>query len=791
MSQRPPRNFRRRRADSGSSSGSDSDPGPGPDSGLGGRAPERALGAPRNRGRTLVWATSRRAGTPSSGPAPPGHPQGGEEASTPESCSSSPEGRGGSPETLLAPPHEDEDPEAWGLLGSSCDLGSSGEEASSCSPQAQDDRSESNAYPTQAHALQRRWRQGPKEQEDYLPLDEGPRDHVFDFKGSSDTDSEDGLALEGVGIPPRRLQGPSRAASGSEGSSEGEAQDMWEAQQMRKALRAPDTAPVPEPGLTHVQNHHPLKRTLDWPLAFPPVNLEIIKKQLSCRLTSLEGVHRSHQREYERYLQDMDSAKNAIADLEKAPDPTPSHAFYRGMKAYLATLVDCLSEKILAIQELESALHTLRQEHATLVLKRRQTELQKEAACLQRLAARKMDEAPAPSNLAEDVEAQKLLEETAAHRIQRRQARESSGTSEHQEGMSSDDDNEGADVQARQGPGPEHSWREEAILQSRHNVFEDVTEEFSDIQKILLRFQQWRERFPDSYYNAYASLCLPKLFSPFIRIQMLDWNPLKLDCVSLQHMPWFQSLEEFVNKGETTQKEDSPDREILPAALDKTVLPHITGFVRFLWDPLSTSQTSSLVERCREVMGLHTVTQDRCNTTQELMDSVISRLKKAVEEDVFIPLYPKRVVEDKASPHSRFQERRFWSAMKLLGNILLWDGLVPEDALRELALDKLLNRYLLIGLSNAHPGPGMAEKYRRVVDKLPESWLRGHCEESPDPQLVGLMQALGRAAQQLWDIKLGSEAREMVLLMGKMKAPRQASALAERNQLDPARSGGS
>ncbi|XP_074050355.1 intron Large complex component GCFC2 isoform X5 [Macrotis lagotis] len=685
MSQRPPRNFRRRRADSGSSSGSDSDPGPGPDSGLGGRAPERALGAPRNRGRTLVWATSRRAGTPSSGPAPPGHPQGGEEASTPESCSSSPEGRGGSPETLLAPPHEDEDPEAWGLLGSSCDLGSSGEEASSCSPQAQDDRSESNAYPTQAHALQRRWRQGPKEQEDYLPLDEGPRDHVFDFKGSSDTDSEDGLALEGVGIPPRRLQGPSRAASGSEGSSEGEAQDMWEAQQMRKALRAPDTAPVPEPGLTHVQNHHPLKRTLDWPLAFPPVNLEIIKKQLSCRLTSLEGVHRSHQREYERYLQDMDSAKNAIADLEKAPDPTPSHAFYRGMKAYLATLVDCLSEKILAIQELESALHTLRQEHATLVLKRRQTELQKEAACLQRLAGYKEDK-----------------------------------------------------------PG-----------------------------RVL-------------GHPSIRKACLV-----MTTMRGLTSKRGKLDCVSLQHMPWFQSLEEFVNKGETTQKEDSPDREILPAALDKTVLPHITGFVRFLWDPLSTSQTSSLVERCREVMGLHTVTQDRCNTTQELMDSVISRLKKAVEEDVFIPLYPKRVVEDKASPHSRFQERRFWSAMKLLGNILLWDGLVPEDALRELALDKLLNRYLLIGLSNAHPGPGMAEKYRRVVDKLPESWLRGHCEESPDPQLVGLMQALGRAAQQLWDIKLGSEAREMVLLMGKMKAPRQASALAERNQLDPARSGGS
>lgn len=51
---------------------------------------------------------------------------------------------------------------------------------------------------------------------------------------------------------------------------------------------------------------------------------------------------------------------------------------------------------------------------------------------------------------------------------------------------------------------------------------------------------------------------------------------------------------------------------------------------------------------------------------------------------------------------------------QLLGNILLWDSLILEDALRELAVDKLLSRYVVIGLSNACPGPGMAEKYRRV-----------------------------------------------------------------------------
>ncbi|XP_068953449.1 intron Large complex component GCFC2 isoform X2 [Petaurus breviceps papuanus] len=746
MSQRPPRSFRQRQADSGSSSDPDSDSRPKPDAGRGGRISQRALGAPRSRGRVRVWATSRRAGASQSAAAPPGV-----HTAAPDSCSSSPEAHGGFSGCPPAPRCEEEkDAEAGG-----CDFS-----GSSSGDGAQDSRPGSLIEPSRARADRRRRRRrrpGPEAQKDYLPLSERPRGHVLDLKESSDTDSEDGPASRGAG------PGASSSDSRQGGSSEEEAQDVWEAQQMRKALRHTDT------------NRHMLKRTMDWPISFPPVNLEIIKKQLSSRLASLEGVHRSHQREYERCLQNMDSAKNAIVALEKAPDPAPTYAFYRSLKAYLSALVDCLSEKIVVIQRLEAAMHSLLQERAASCLQRRQAALQKAATHFQLLAARKTDDTPEPGGLVEDVGAQKLLEETAtAHRCKT----ESRERSQHQEGMSSEgeDDDEGMDFRERRG----------AILRSCHSVFEDVNEEFSDVQKILLKFQQWREQFPDSYHEAYASLCLPKLFSPFIRIQMLDWNPLKVDCISLQRMPWFQSLQGFANVGAAAQREeDSPDREILPAALDKTVLPHITGFVRFLWDPLSTSQTRNLVQHSREILDLCAAARGRRgHAAQELMDSVVARLKKAVEEDVFIPLYPQGVVEDKASPHSRFQEQQLWSAVKLLGNILLWDGLVLEDTLRELALDKLLNRYLVIGLSNACPGLGVAEKYRKVVESLPESWLRGQHAESLGPQLTSLTHALVRTAQQLHDSKFSSEVGDMVLLLVKMKALTQAQAFVERNQLD-------
>ncbi|XP_051830010.1 intron Large complex component GCFC2 isoform X2 [Antechinus flavipes] len=743
MSRRPPRNFRQRQADSGSSSDPDSDPRPSSDSGLG-RAAKRALGAARNRGRARVWATSRREGPSHSGRGPLDVSGAGEGPPT------SPEADGDSP----APDALREDAKAGPRdpSGSASDLDSCGEGAS-------DDQSGSLVEPARG-----RRRRRAEATEDYLPLSGGPRDPLWGVRGAGDTDSEEEPAPVAAEI------------QGSDSGSE-EAQDAWEAQQMRKALRAPD--PGAEPGLPH--DRPPGKRTWDLPVSLPPVNLAIIKRQLNSRLASLEGVHRSHQREYERRLQDVVSAKSAVADLEKAPDPAPTCAFYRAMKAYLAALVDCLREKIGDIQQLEAAMQSLLRERAAALWKRRQAELRSEAARLQQLAASMTDDAPAPDGLAEGVVGtQDVLGEPAVWSMQKTQATESPGTSRHQEGASGSDDeysgtpSEGADFRERRG----------AILQNCHSIFEDVNEEFSDVQKILLKFQQWREQFPDSYYEAYASLCLPKLLSPFIRIQMMDWNPLKPDCVSLQRMPWFQSLEEFANSGAVVQR-DSPDKEILPAALDKTVLPHITGFVQFLWDPLSTPQTRSLVERCREVLSLSPAPRGRKgHATQELRDSVVSRLKKAVEDDVFIPLYPKRVLEDRESPHSRFQERQFQLAVKLLGNVVLWEGLVPEGALRELALDKLLSRYLVIGLSSTCPGPGLAAKYRGVVESLPQSWLGGDPAGPPVPQLANLVLALVRAAQQLHDHELGSEVREMVLLLVEMRAAAQARAFVERNGLE-------
>lgn len=59
-------------------------------------------------------------------------------------------------------------------------------------------------------------------------------------------------------------------------------------------------------------------------------------------------------------------------------------------------------------------------------------------------------------------------------------------------------------------------------------MFEDVHNEFCSLEIIKERFEKWKSTDSASYSQAFVGLCLPKLFAPFVRLQMLDWNPLEV-----------------------------------------------------------------------------------------------------------------------------------------------------------------------------------------------------------------------------------------------------------------------
>ena len=72
------------------------------------------------------------------------------------------------------------------------------------------------------------------------------------------------------------------------------------------------------------------------------------------------------------------------------------------------------------------------------------------------------------------------------------------------------------------------SFSKESLLERREDVFDDVHEDFYSLDVIIRRFEEWRLLYPSAYSEAYIDLCLPRVFAPFIRLEMIEWNPLEV-----------------------------------------------------------------------------------------------------------------------------------------------------------------------------------------------------------------------------------------------------------------------
>ena len=109
-------------------------------------------------------------------------------------------------------------------------------------------------------------------------------------------------------------------------------------------------------------------------------------------------------------------------------------------------------------------------------------------------------------------------------------------------------------------------------------VFSDVVEDFCKLSTIKERFEQWKFFLPSSYDQAFVSLCLPKIFSPFVRLQLLQWNPLDSSCsLELEDMSWFTVLMFYgFREGHDLDPSDE-DLQLIPQLVDQAVIPKITG----------------------------------------------------------------------------------------------------------------------------------------------------------------------------------------------------------------------
>lgn len=309
--------------------------------------------------------------------------------------------------------------------------------------------------------------------------------------------------------------------------------------------------------------------------------------------------------------------------------------------------------------------------------------------------------------------------EREGRRARRRRARESAlNMPKHIDGMSSDDEvTEQQNLVFKQA--------KDEIDSNCKDIFSDVVEEYCTIRGILSKFESWRETDMDAYTEAYVSLYLPKIISPIIRLQLVTWNPI-MESADLERTKWYNTLLLYALDSKETEEslKRDPDVRLIPSTIEKIVIPKLTFIIEKIWDPMSTSQTLRLVGTINRLIKEYPNLNDTSKQLETLFNAILDKIKAAIENDVFIPIFPKQVWDTK---HQFFQ-RQFAMAVKLLRNLLSWQGLLGDTQLKNLALGSLLNRYLLAGLRVSCPTDALF-KANMIMSTLPRAWLQGETIE--------------------------------------------------------------
>ncbi|KAM3934634.1 PAX3- and PAX7-binding protein 1 [Leptodactylus fuscus] len=486
-----------------------------------------------------------------------------------------------------------------------------------------------------------------------------------------------------------------------------------------------------------------------------PVTIDLVKKQLKDRLSAMEDIHKANLELYDKHEKSRQDSDNAIIRLEGCSGGNGErYQFLQEMRGYVQDLLECFREKVPLINELESAMHQLYKQRAARLVQRRQDDIKDESSEFSSHSSKAVM-APNLDSFGRDRAAyqehakQRRIAEREARRARRRQAREvSSKMAEHLEGLSSDDEETSTDI-------TNFNMEKDRILKESSKVFEDTLENFHSIDCIKFQFETWRTSYYNTYKDAYIGLCLPKLLTPLIRLQLLTWNPLEPKCCDFESMVWFESLLFYGCEEKEFDKEDA-DILLLPSLVEKVILPKIAVIAESVWDPFSSTQTSRLAAVFQKLInGYPTVVNSDNKNTEALLKALLMRMRQTLDDDVFMPLYPKNVIENKNSAPCVFFQRQFWSSVKLLGNFLKWYGVLSNKSLQELAIDGLLNRYILMAFQNNENGEDSIKKAQSVITCFPKQWFSNLKGGKTIPQLENFARYLTHLAGVIYRQNIG------------------------------------
>ncbi|GFR43325.1 hypothetical protein Agub_g4394, partial [Astrephomene gubernaculifera] len=268
-----------------------------------------------------------------------------------------------------------------------------------------------------------------------------------------------------------------------------------------------------------------------------------------------------------------------------------------------------------------------------------------------------------------------------------------------------------------------YAQRYRELREAAATVFADTDEEFASIGAVKRRLEEWKARYPKDYTQAYMHLSTPALFAPFVRLQLLQWDPLyggggaggqqeqgeqggeggsgggagaeaaaaAVPYRGFDSQQWYGELFEYgmnvtaADGSGVGGGEDDPDADLVPQLVRKLVLPLALHWVERCWDVRNVAHTRTVAALAAELLVYLPAEEPRM---ADLLTGLRSSLEAAVEACALPPWPPAVLACSPRAAHTLFH--RFRLALRVLHCVSAFEGLLSRGLLTGLAVGRLV-----------------------------------------------------------------------------------------------------
>ncbi|EFA77935.1 GC-rich sequence DNA-binding factor-like protein [Heterostelium album PN500] len=449
--------------------------------------------------------------------------------------------------------------------------------------------------------------------------------------------------------------------------------------------------------------------------------IDSITKDISVALETLDEVHSNHRSELKRVENALLDAEETIKEIESKQHVDDDQLGYLyEFQSFINNMTGCLDEKIPLIEEYEYRLIDLEKDHAYALRKQINDHIKDLANTIEQQAQydpldattainsnnNDVDEFGRDRSYYENSSREKRMLLVQSKRKQQRNNNNnnnSGGNDNELESMEIDGSNNNnnsknnnnsysyedlSDEEELFDDEDETHYREEKekIEESLKSVLDDVDEDYCNISNIKERFQHWKIKDNSSYKKVHVSYILPALFAPFVRLQLIDWNP--LHNINFDTLKWYTDLSDY---GMINHKldDDDPDANLIPKLIIKLVIPKVEEYTTFIWNPFSRKQTNNLKYTIEEIQ----VYLEDANDLLIISNKLFMTLAHSVDT-LILPVVKDETVED-GNELIDFSKYMFKRCLRLLSAVSVCSSWLDRDNMVRLVLKDIFRSKLI------------------------------------------------------------------------------------------------